>query len=923
MHAPRAPGILALLIGAALVQGVLAGHACAEDLPALGNGLQPVPVNPSTAGAWMAEDGMGTREPAARSPAGRYFDIPLAPVELEGLARSASGWRSFGFVEFGAIGLEGDRQAQGFRAHKDVTSGPAIPSFGALAEQPDQARYVEVVGSSVGQRDQSYGLWVGRYNDWKFSVYYDETPHVYTTTYRSLWSGAGTDRLTLEQGLPPGGSASAAATQTSVRNALAATEYSELGVQRNKAGMRFDKNLTESWRFFASLSEERRQGARPFGAVFGGGGGGGNFEVPESIDYTTRDFVAGAHYRDAVNRFNVQATASIFRNNVDAMTFDNPLYVSLNGVTGLTSNSFTHGRFDLAPGNEHYHLKGEYGRSLPGFYKANFTATAALGSMRQDEALLPPSPYALTGGAAQGVSLANNWNTASALSRPSADARIDTRLADLGLSLKPAQALTVKGKLRYYETKNHTEYWACNPLTGQWGRLLNDGTGVSFASANTMAGVNPVGTTAGAYNAAACDPETVQAMSLVPAAGNIPIRSIPFDYRQVNAGVSADYRLGKASNVNAALERETYRRDHREREKTWEDKLKLAYVNRGVIDGTVRVSVGHDRRRGSEFVADPYTPFLSAGFGPQPTTDGVNMTSWLRYVAQMQRFDLADRDQNVVNARVNYLFNPGLEGAVTLQWKDARFPAEVGRAGRHSQGSLAFDFDYKAGPKLVLYGFYAYQAGNMEQLGVQPYACVMGQTYYFYSNGQVLAPATIGGAAPATPAGTTLVATQTVTTANWESVCGSTSATSPLFPESRAWEVRSKDRNDALGVGLRYDFGRMKLDASFSRSLARTRIGYSYNPAALGVTATQQALAGAGFSDLRFAQNVFSLSVLVPIDKQMSVRFFERYESGAVRDWHYDGVAANPMPVANAAYLDAGPQDYSVNVFGVLLLIRL
>jgi hypothetical protein len=204
----------------------------------------------------------------------------------------------------------------------------------------------------------------------------------------------------------------------------------------------------------------------------------------------------------------------------------------------------------------------------------------------------------------------------------------------------------------------------------------------------------------------------------------------------------------------------------------------------------------------------------------------------------------------------------------------------------------------------------------MEQRGVQGNACVMGTTYFFYSNGQVLTTAV-------PPAGTTLVATETVTAANWESVCGTASATSPLFPDSRGWEVESRDRNDTFGLGVRADFGRAKVDASFTRSLARTKIGYSYNAAALGINATQQALAGDGFSDLRFAQNVFSLSVLVPIDKQLSLRIFERYESGSVSDWHYDGVASNPMPTATSLYLDAGPQDYSVNVIGVLLIVRL
>jgi hypothetical protein len=43
-----------------------------------------------------------------------------------------------------------------------------------------------------------------------------------------------------------------------------------------------------------------------------------------------------------------------------------------------------------------------------------------------------------------------------------------------------------------------------------------------------------------------------------------------------------------------------------------------------------------------------------------------------------------------------------------------------------------------------------------------------------------------------------------------------------------------------------------------------------------------------------------------------------RYERGRIRDWHYEGVAQNPMPANNAVYLDAGPLDYAVHVVGIV-----
>jgi hypothetical protein len=201
---------------------------------------------------------------------------------------------------------------------------------------------------------------------------------------------------------------------------------------------------------------------------------------------------------------------------------------------------------------------------------------------------------------------------------------------------------------------------------------------------------------------------------------------------------------------------------------------------------------------------------------------------------------------------------------------------------------------------------------------VQPNSCILGNTYYFFSNGQVLTAAT-GAAAPATPGGATLIASREVTASNFRAACTSASPTSPLFPESRGWQVTSRDRGNVLGGGAKYDFGRARLDMSFTRSLQRSRIGYSYNPAALGMTPLQVALAGNGLSDITFAQNTLSASLVVPLRRDLALNLIGRYESGKYRDWHYDAVNVNPMPVNNAVYLDAGAQDYRAYVFGILL----
>ncbi len=195
-----------------------------------------------------------------------------------------------------------------------------------------------------------------------------------------------------------------------------------------------------------------------------------------------------------MTNLNLQVTASFFQNDIDTLTFENPLFITTNTIAGVPSTTFTRGQFDMYPSNDYLNFKGEFARKFPKFLKSRFTGVVSLARSQQNDNLTPWALEPLTGGTINGVSTANVWNTTGSLSKLSADARIDTTLADLAIILNPAQALSVKGKFRYFDTDNSTEFFACNPLTGQWGRLLNNGSGGSFVTPNLTVGNNPPGT---------------------------------------------------------------------------------------------------------------------------------------------------------------------------------------------------------------------------------------------------------------------------------------------------------------------------------------------------------------------------------------------------------------------------------------------
>jgi putative beta-barrel porin MtrB/PioB len=882
-----------------------------------GDGQDATPgnsLNPRTTSTVVERqpEGLGIAQDT-RSPSG----LRTAPTPLvKEPSKTANGLLYQTTVEFGGIGLGGDTGAAKFGEYKDLGSGGYLNNFTVKLEKPESAFHFDGLGGGVARNDQYYGLDFGRYNTWRVRGSFSETPHLFTSTYESQWNGVGSGLLTLT-GLTPGGITDANTTQAAFRLAIAGASDADLGLTRKKSRARLDLSLPANWTAFASYSGERREGSRPFGAVFGGGGGGGNVELPESIDYNTQDVLAGLQFANALTSVNLRAAASFFRNGLDTMTFQNPLFINTNTIQGVAATTFTEGQFDLYPSNDYFNVRGEFARKFPKVLKSRITGVLSFARSQQNDQLIPWAIVPLTGGTINGVPTANMWDTTDSLSRRSADARIDATLGDVGIILNPSRALSVNGKVRYYNTDNSTQFAACNPLVGQWGRLLNNGSGGSFVTPNLTAGNNPVGTLNTGYNGTGCDYARTRALGLAPSAGDVPIRTVPYDYRQLNSVVSADYRVNRTNAFDAAFEREDFRRQYREREKTWEDKIRLGYVNRAFESGSLRVAYEYTRRRGSDYLANPMAEFYSTSLGPVPTASTTNMSTWLRNVEQMQRFDVADRNQNVFSARFNHAIGPALDASVNLQVRDVEYPgSEFGRNDHQNQTSPSVELNWQPTQTASAYGFYSFQRGKQHQTGVQPNACVIGNYYYFFSDGTIQANAT--GVAPAPPAGTSMLSTQQVLAANFTSLCGAASAVSPLFPDSRGWDASQRDRNTVTGVGFRHELGRVVTEVGYTHSGGRTRVNYGYNAAALGLNATQVALAGDGWPDLTFVQNFVEANALVPVQRRLSLRVIYRYENARIRDWHYDGILVNPMPANNGAYLDFGPQNYKTHLFGVL-----
>src|SRR5690606_9563417 len=121
---------------------------------------------------------------------------------------------------------------------------------------------------------------------YKFEAFTRSMPNVVSANARSIWNGVGTHELTLVDGLVPG-----ASTVAQVAAASAAAPERVLQVNRDKQGLGLNYFFNRQWTGYANLTNETREGARPFGGPFFFNypfpDNGGVYETPRPIDDAT------------------------------------------------------------------------------------------------------------------------------------------------------------------------------------------------------------------------------------------------------------------------------------------------------------------------------------------------------------------------------------------------------------------------------------------------------------------------------------------------------------------------------------------------------------------------------------------------------------------------------------------------------------
>lgn len=596
-----------------------------------------------------------------RSPSGQLYPcVPDfgQPREIDG------GWLFSGSLGIGYLHVDDENNTNWLRFN-DWSNG-LIARVSAAWTRPADGSFAELHGSRINSDNQYLkGSW-GRAGHYRLEAFARSTPNVTSGAARSIWNGVGSDYLALKPGLTPAGSSHAEVAAVS-----AGASPQVLRVVRDKFGVSGSYTYSRQLSAYFSASHEQREGARPFGGAFFFAfifpGSGGVYETPRPIDDSTLNFNAGLRYAGNQWNYDLGYSGSMFRNGMRGFSYEVPFaFPSL--VPGFGNYPLTLGEFAYEPENDYHSIRGTATRKLEN--NGQFSITASFSTSRQDDDLLAPMNCA--SGDQFGLTVppfafnCSDWNSTAALSRRTADLRIDSTLVNARLVMQPADRVTVQGNLKYHRQDYKGTYFGYNPLTGQYGYIAENGA--QGSSVPLEMGVwDPV---------------------LFPGVLT-RVRNLPLDKEILEAHAALDWRIDNKNTLGASLTFTRTDRSHREVDSVDDTLLKLSWSSRAIDDVTLRANYSFLDRSGSNYNHDPYhftystdlPGFIDEGNLPPHT------------IAGLRKYDLGDRKQHKATliATLALPANQTLSGTLRGDWND--YDADFGREDYDSLGaSLSWDW---------------------------------------------------------------------------------------------------------------------------------------------------------------------------------------------------------------------------------------
>jgi hypothetical protein len=412
---------------------------------------------------------------------------------------------------------------------------------------------------------------------------------------------------------------------------------------------------------------------------------------------------------------------------------------------------------------------------------------------------------------------------------------------DAALTSRPLKPLRVKLHYQRFRQDDDTRYIAFNPSTGQYGYIPEDGG--HQTAFNRLNGRFDPG-----------DP--------LLSRGDWRFASIPFEWKRDRWDVDLSLRLPARSRAELSYRGERIDREHRERERTREDRVRAALHSRGLPRTSLRISYEVSQRNGSRFDAEALRSFRTSSLpGYTPFFGSVAPLG----LASLERPDLTDRDRQALELRAILALAAAMDLSITGRLRSDDYDAAQGLE-RERVGQISVEWSWQPSPRRGFYAFGSWEARDRDQGNVRGTSALLPNPY----------------------------------------------------PESAAWDVAADLNNLTLGTGLRLQLTEsVELQSDYVFQLSSERFDYSFASAAALPTGLTAGQAGSRLPDLQRREHTLETRLRWRARERWTVELYHRLDRSRVDDFQQKGLF---VVDGNRLFVGHVDRDYKASVYGVSLI---